>query len=105
VFTDSDLARLLETRQYDYIDRPVCEVMTRSPKHIDSGSSMAVALDVLADRKISELPVVDAAGRPIGLIDITDVVGLLPREASPENAMPPAVPDNSPSPETVPFAG
>ena len=34
----------------------------------------------MAQRKISELPVVDAAGRPLGLIDITDVVGLLPRE-------------------------
>ena len=27
-------------------------------------------------RKISELPVVDTADRPVGLIDITDVLGL-----------------------------
>jgi arabinose-5-phosphate isomerase len=32
----------------------------------------------MAKRKISELPVVDGEGRPIGLIDITDVVGLFP---------------------------
>jgi arabinose-5-phosphate isomerase len=28
----------------------------------------------LKDRRISELPVVDAAGRPIGMLDITDVI-------------------------------
>ena len=31
-------------------------------------------------KKISELPVVDAAGRPAGLLDITDVIGLISRE-------------------------
>ena len=40
----------------------------------------------MAERKISELPVVDAQGRPVGLIDITDVVGLLPRETAPPTA-------------------
>jgi arabinose-5-phosphate isomerase len=82
IFTDSDLARLLETRRYESIDRPVREVMTHSPRRISSGSGMNLALEILADRKISELPVIDADGRPIGLIDITDVVGLLPRDAT-----------------------
>ena len=41
---------------------------------------MIDAVALMAERKISELPVVDAAGRPVGLIDITDVVGLLPPE-------------------------
>jgi CBS domain-containing protein len=43
----------------------------------------------MAQRKISELPVVDKEGRPAGLIDITDVVGILPkppRESDPEVA-------------------
>ena len=31
---------------------------------------------MLAQRKFSEIPVVDAKGRPIGLVDVTDVVGL-----------------------------
>ena len=39
---------------------------------------MVDALAIMAERKISELPVIDADGRPAGLIDITDVVGLLP---------------------------
>ena len=35
----------------------------------------------MAQRKISELPVVDGDGRPVGLIDVTDVVGLFPQVA------------------------
>ena len=38
------------------------------------------AIEVLSNRKISELPVVDDSGQPIGLIDITDVIGLMPEE-------------------------
>ena len=45
-------------------------------------SLMIEAVALLAKRKISELPVVDAAGQPVGLIDVTDVVGLLPAEES-----------------------
>ena len=39
---------------------------------------------LMAKQKISELPVVDAEGRPVGLIDITDVVGLLPKDDAAE---------------------
>ena len=39
---------------------------------------MSDAVALMARRKISELPVVDDDGRPVGLIDVTDVVGLLP---------------------------
>ena len=32
------------------------------------------AIELLAAKKISELPVVNEQGKPVGLIDITDVV-------------------------------
>jgi arabinose-5-phosphate isomerase len=38
-------------------------------------------VELLSARKISELPVVDSGGRPIGLIDITDVIGWMPSQA------------------------
>ena len=41
---------------------------------------MPVAVEMLRARKISELPVVDGQNRPVGLIDITDVMSLLPAE-------------------------
>ena len=82
IFTDSDLARLFEQRRDHSLDRPVSSVMTRNPLTAAAGGMMIEAVALLAKRKISELPVVDAAGRPLGLIDVTDVVGLLPAEES-----------------------
>jgi arabinose-5-phosphate isomerase len=86
LFTDSDLARLIEARHDDALDRPVCEVMIKAPTTIYAGSKMSVAVEVLADRKISELPIIDAAGKPVGMIDVTDVVSMLP-EVKPAKPM------------------
>jgi arabinose-5-phosphate isomerase len=80
LFTDSDLARLFENRKDDMLDRPIAEVMTPAPITVPEGSRVADAVEIVQRRKISELPVVDAAGRPIGLLDITDLIGLIPKE-------------------------
>lgn len=82
VFTDSDLARLLERKRDEAIDRPIADVMTRSPTTIDSGELVAEAVALLASRRISELPVVDESGRPLGLLDITDLISLMPRDTA-----------------------
>jgi CBS domain-containing protein len=57
-------------------------VMTKDPLRIQAGAMMVDAVAVLAARKISELPVTDADGKPVGLIDITDVVALLPKDTA-----------------------
>lgn len=85
LFTDSDLARLFEQRRDAMLDRPIEEVMTRDPITVTLGTRLLDALDILRQRKISELPVVDGESKPAGLIDITDVIALLPAEA-PESA-------------------
>jgi arabinose-5-phosphate isomerase len=79
IFTDSDLARLFEDRRDGELDGPVSHVMTIRPLRVEMGTMMIDAVALMARRKISELPVVDAAGKPIGLIDITDVMALLPK--------------------------
>lgn len=78
IFTDSDLARLIERRDDTALDRPIHEQMTRKPATIATGMQMEQAIDLLADRKLSELPVIDQQGRPLGLIDVTDIIGLVP---------------------------
>jgi len=78
LFTDSDLARLLERREYAAFDRPIAEVMIHGPITIRETARMIEALDLMRARKISELPVIDADGKPIGLLDITDLIGLEP---------------------------
>lgn len=89
IFTDSDLARLLETRRDALLDGPVADVMTQAVQRIESGTLLMKAIEILASRRISELPVVDNQGRPVGLLDITDVISL-------ESAAPLAVEKPSP---------
>ncbi|WP_164104117.1 KpsF/GutQ family sugar-phosphate isomerase [Candidatus Laterigemmans baculatus] len=76
LFTDSDLVRLLELRRDEALDGPIAAVMTRDVQTVLSGSLLGDAISILAGRRISELPVLDAGGRPIGLLDITDVVSM-----------------------------
>jgi arabinose-5-phosphate isomerase len=78
VFTDSDLARLLERRCDEQIDRPISESMTCRPLTIGPSALLTDAIEILSKNRISELPVVDDEGRPIGIVDITDVVGVVP---------------------------
>jgi arabinose-5-phosphate isomerase len=80
LFTDSDLARLLERRQEAQLDRPIAEVMTRNPITVPPTMTLGEVVELLATRKLSELPVIDSDSRPVGLIDITDVLPLLPDE-------------------------
>jgi arabinose-5-phosphate isomerase len=78
LFTDSDLARLFERNDDTVFDRPIAEVMTRTPITIRPTAKVAEAIDRMRARKISELPVVDDRDCPIGMIDITDLIGLEP---------------------------
>jgi arabinose-5-phosphate isomerase len=80
LFTDSDLARLFEQRRDEALDLPIREVMTKNPLTVLQGTRVADAVEILRRHRISELPVVDALGRPIGLIDITDMISLLPAD-------------------------
>ena len=89
LFTDSDLARLFERRDEAALDRPIAEVMVASPTTVPSGTRVGDAVTLLATRKFSEMPVVDRHGRPMGLVDVTDVVGLkaeAAKEAAPAKA-------------------
>ncbi|MHB1557818.1 MAG: KpsF/GutQ family sugar-phosphate isomerase [Isosphaeraceae bacterium] len=80
IFTDSDLARLFERRREADLDAPIGDVMTRHPYCIRVGSTLGDAVDVMKDHRISELPVVDRGGRLVGLVDVTDLIGLLPAD-------------------------
>ena len=80
LFTASDLARLFEQHNAAAFDRPIREVMTPKPLMVPLGTRLTDAVDILRNRKISELPVVDLAGKPIGLLDVTDLIGVISRQ-------------------------
>jgi arabinose-5-phosphate isomerase len=80
LFTDSDLARLFEQRRDTALDRPIREVMTPGPYTISHGTLLSDAVELMRRHKISELPVIDERGQPVGLLDITDLIGILSAE-------------------------
>lgn len=82
LFTDSDLARLIENRRDEALDRPISEVMTANPLTATVGMRVQEAIEILKRHKISELPVVDGDGKPIGMLDITDLLGLVATPAT-----------------------
>ncbi|MEM8736245.1 MAG: KpsF/GutQ family sugar-phosphate isomerase [Planctomycetota bacterium] len=76
LFTDSDLARLLEQQKDAFLDRPIREIMADDFHTVAQGDDLKIAVDLISTYKISEVPVVDDNHRPIGIVDITDVVDL-----------------------------
>ena len=80
IFTDSDLARLFERRNDAAIDGSIGSVMTARPTTIAAGTRLRDAVELLESRRLSELPVVDHDGRPVGLLDVVDLVGMVPAE-------------------------
>ena len=77
LFTDSDLARLFQDkREAEALDAPIAQVMITSPTTIGPDQLVSEAMHLMHQRKFSEIPVLDESGRPVGLVDITDLVGL-----------------------------
>ena len=72
IFTDGDFRRSALTGS-GFLERPVSEFMTRGPKTIAAGSLAIDALKTFEQFKIDDLLVIDAAGRPIGLVDNQDL--------------------------------
>ncbi|HEV2971996.1 MAG TPA: KpsF/GutQ family sugar-phosphate isomerase, partial [Pirellulales bacterium] len=103
IFTDSDLARLFESRRDGALDGPIRDVMTKRPTTVPLGSMLTDAVEIMGERKISELPVVDMAGRPVGLIDVTDVVSLFPEGNLALQAAPAAKSSAVPPPKNPAF--
>jgi arabinose-5-phosphate isomerase len=72
-FTDGDLRRHLQNG-ISVLHCSVKEVMTQSPKVIHARCLVAEAYKILKDYKIDQIPVVDDSNRPIGIIDVQDLL-------------------------------
>lgn len=76
VLTDGDIRRCLE-KGYEFLDRPVSELMTKTAKMITGEKLAAQALHIMESNKprpITILPVVDNGGKAVGLLHMTDLV-------------------------------
>ena len=73
IFTDGDLRRHLEKGD-EVINKKVKDVMTKNPVTIKKDKLAAEAFDILRSKRIDEIPVVDDKKRPIGLVDVQDLL-------------------------------
>lgn len=75
IFTDGDLRRHIG-QSPAIISQPVHKVMTRKPTVINEDKLLSEALRILRDKKIDELPVIDKSGRPVGMLDVQDILSV-----------------------------
>ncbi len=73
IFTDGDLRRLVEHGETDF-SRPVATAMGRSPRTVRPDALVMDGARILRQARIDQVPVVDAQGRPIGLLDVQDLL-------------------------------
>ena len=73
IFTDGDLRRLAERHELK-LNRKISEVMFRHPRCIGPEELVLAAAAIMRELKIDQLPVVDADGRAVGLLDVQDVL-------------------------------
>lgn len=76
LFTDGDLRRLIMRHGPEALDRPITQYMTRSPRYLPDDALVRDAVQLIRETRVDEIPVVDAAGLPIGLIDVQDLIAL-----------------------------
>ncbi|KAA5543915.1 KpsF/GutQ family sugar-phosphate isomerase [Roseiconus nitratireducens] len=76
IFTDSDLARLLESRCEDALDQPIEGKMTTEPHRTGPDALLSDVVALFGQLQISELPVVGVDGKPMGMVDITDLIAV-----------------------------
>ena len=74
IFTDGDLRRLLTAGTGDDpMGHPIAEVMIRKPVSVPLDALAVQVLNIFESHKLDDLPVVDAAGKLVGTIDIQDL--------------------------------
>jgi arabinose-5-phosphate isomerase len=83
-FTDGDFRRLVTGDEAGALSRPIRDVMTRNPKRIGADHLASEAMAMMHQHRFDELPVVDDDDRPVGLIDVQDLVVLKMLDVEPE---------------------
>jgi arabinose-5-phosphate isomerase len=84
IFSDGDLRRLVTDDDGTALRKPIREVMTRHPKRIGADQLASEAMAVMHQYRIDELPVVDGDDKPLGLIDVQDLVVLKMLDVEPD---------------------
>ncbi|MHC4692921.1 MAG: KpsF/GutQ family sugar-phosphate isomerase [Planctomycetota bacterium] len=74
IITDADLRRLVTQQGQQAFGFKAADIMTADCKKIRADALAAEATAIFHKYRIDDLPVVDADNRPVGLIDVQDIV-------------------------------
>lgn len=75
IFTDGDLRRLM-MRDPNGMDQIIGEVMTPRPQHLNVNDLVRDAVRLVRERRLDEIPVLDDDGKPVGLVDVQDLIAM-----------------------------
>ncbi len=75
IFTDGDLRRLVLAGTGE-LAKPIGAVMTRSPRTLRSDALVRDAVRLVREFRSDEIPVVDDEGKPVGMLDVQDLIAL-----------------------------
>ena len=74
-FSMGDFTRLhLKDRSLGFLQRPIAEVMTRTPKTVTADVLAARALNVMETHHIRAIFVIDGQGKPLGILGLYEVL-------------------------------
>lgn len=76
IFCDGDLRRGL-TSDPAFLSRRIGDVMIRNCSRVVAGTIAGEALSVMRDRRIADMPVIDADGKLLGMADIKGMMASL----------------------------
>lgn len=74
IFTDGDLRRLLEGGEFARLEQPIDQFMAAEPKVLFPADLAVDAHRLLRENRIDNAPVIDADRRPVGLVDVQDLI-------------------------------
>lgn len=75
IFTDADLRRLV-LENPAAIDAPIERVMTRRPRTLPADALVKDAVHMIKEHRQDEIPVVGRDGRPLGILDVQDLIAM-----------------------------
>lgn len=74
ILTDGDVRKALVRGDMD-AEAPLSRLMTREPLHASPEMSAAELMDIMEQKAVTVLPVLDAEGKVVGLVHIHDLLG------------------------------
>ena len=74
IITDGDLKRILLKNEKNIMDKTAAEGMTKAPKTTTPQVLAVEALNLMEDHNITLLPVVDDKNKPVGILQMHDLI-------------------------------